>query len=165
MGFFQRWAGVLGAATALLLLAIAALLIFQGEDLEARDKLGRTPLILAAEEGEEQRVRDLLSRGARIEAEDNCEWTALMRAASHGHLETVQFLIDQGAAVNKQGRLGFTALMAAAMNGHHDTAELLIAQGADLSPREEETGKSALELAIMNDDQRMIELLVEAREE
>jgi len=51
------------------------------------------------------------------------------------------------------------------MNGHHETAELLIEHGADLSVRESETGKTALQLAIMNEDQRMIELLIKADED
>lgn len=164
MRFFERWAGTLGVVAALALVGAFVLVMFSGEDLEARDNRGRTPLIVAAEEGNAARVRDLLARGARIEAEDDCQWTALMRAASQGHTEVVRMLIDQGAAVDNRGKIGFTALMAAAMNGHYDTAELLIAHGADLSPRETETGKNALELAIMNGDRRMIELLIEARE-
>ena len=163
MGFFERWAGTLGVVAALALVGAVALVMFTGEDLEARDKRGRTPLIVAAEAGDAERVRGLLGRGARIEAEDDCQWTALMRAASHGHREVVRMLIERGAAVDKRGKIGFTALMAAAMNGHHDTAELLIAHGADLSARETETGKNALELAIMNSDRRMIELLINAR--
>ena len=126
MGFLERWAGTLGAGIALVLLAVVALIMLGGEDLEARDKRGRTPLIVAAEQGDAERVRELLARGARVEAEDDCQWTALMRAASNGHLDLVQRFIDEGASIDHQGKIGFTALMAAAMNGHHETAELLI---------------------------------------
>ena len=162
MTFFERWAGALGAVTVLVLLAAGAWMIVGNEGLESRDKRGRTPLIVAAEQGDTRRVRELLASGARLEAEDDCQWTALMRAASHGHLECVQTLLDEGAAVDHRGKIGFTALMAAAMNGHHATAALLIEHGADLSLRESETGKNALQLALMNDDTEMIELLLEA---
>jgi ankyrin repeat protein len=86
-----------------------------------------------------------------------------MRAASHGHLPIVRTLLEHGASVNHQGEIGFSAVMAAAMNGHDKVARVLISHGADLSFQETETGKTALQLAIMNDDDAMIELLLDAR--
>ncbi len=80
-GFWERWSGLLGGA----MLALALLLGFwqllgEGEDLEARDSRGgRTPpLIVAAEEGETDRVAELVERGgARVDAGgDDCNWTA-----------------------------------------------------------------------------------------
>ncbi|MGM0434967.1 MAG: ankyrin repeat domain-containing protein [Pseudomonadota bacterium] len=163
MTVFERWAGLWGAVLMLAVFAGIAFWLYTDTDLESRDNRGRTPLIVAAEEGDAARVRQLLERGARIEAQDSCQWTSLMRAASHGHMSIVRTLLERGASVNHQGEIGFSALMAAAMNGHHDVARVLISHGADLSFRETETGKTALQLAIMNDDDAMIELLLDAR--
>ncbi|MEQ6884688.1 ankyrin repeat domain-containing protein [Salicola sp. Rm-C-2C1-2] len=137
--------------------------LFGDTDLESRDKRGRTPLIVAAEEGDAARVKRLLERGARVDVEDSCQWTPLMRAASHGHLPIIKTLLEHGASVNHQGEIGFSALMASAINGHDKVARVLISHGADLSFQETETGKTALQLAIMNDDDAMIELLLNAR--
>ena len=60
MGFWERWSGLMGAMLALALLLGFWQLLGEGEDLEARDSRGRTPLIVAAEEGETDRVAELV---------------------------------------------------------------------------------------------------------
>ncbi|MGO1232370.1 MAG: ankyrin repeat domain-containing protein, partial [Marinobacter sp.] len=60
MKFWERWSGVLGGLVAVLMLILAWQIFSEGEDLEARDNRGRTPLLVAAEEGESERVRELV---------------------------------------------------------------------------------------------------------
>src|SRR5690554_8024311 len=81
MTFLERWSGLLGGLVAVLLLVVVWQFVKEGEDLEARDARGRTLLIVAAEEGQADRVRDLVDKGAMIDAGDDCNWTAMMRAA------------------------------------------------------------------------------------
>lgn len=75
---------MLGGLAAVTVLVILWQLFSAGEDPEARDLRGRTPLIVAAEEGGSARVRKLVDRGAVIDASDDCNWTAMMRAAAGG---------------------------------------------------------------------------------
>ncbi len=109
MSAFERWAGLLGLVFALLLLAGFWYALSGGEDLEARDNRGRTPLIIAAEQGDVARVDDLLARGVQLEALDDCGWSAMMRAAASGHTAIVQTMLDRGAAIDRRDKVGYTS--------------------------------------------------------
>ncbi|KAM5528567.1 hypothetical protein FOXYSP1_19048 [Fusarium oxysporum f. sp. phaseoli] len=63
-----------------------------GINIDAKDSDGRTPLMGAAENGNEAIVRLLLDRDAHIEAADNRGRTPLWRAAENGHDAVVRLL-------------------------------------------------------------------------
>ena len=156
MSFFERWAGLLGAAFVLLLLAGFWYALFGGEDLEARDNRGRTPLIIAAEQGDAVRVDDLLARGVQFEALDDCGWSAMMRAAASGHTAIVKTLLERGADINRRDK---AAVLATVINNRPAVLALLIERGADLDVQEKDIGNSALMWAVRDGNivlQRML---------
>ena len=99
-------------------------------NLDARDKLGRTPLMYVASLGYTFRLESLISEGADVNVKDNEGKTPLMFAAENGHIKTVQSLIKAGANVNAEDTRGIGALAYAETNGHQELVDLLKAKGA-----------------------------------
>ncbi|MBF0189271.1 MAG: ankyrin repeat domain-containing protein, partial [Magnetococcales bacterium] len=66
----------------------------------APDLRGRTPLMLAAASGKQERVRQLLNAGADVHARDWWGRTALLIAISEGHREIVTLLIEHNADIS-----------------------------------------------------------------
>ena len=89
-------------------------------DINARDKNGFTPLMLAAQYGHTEVVQALIDGGALVNLKaDSVEgdhWTALMLAVSslyNGNADIVRILIKAGADVNATATGGYSVLMAA----------------------------------------------------
>ncbi|UZD67719.1 MULTISPECIES: ankyrin repeat domain-containing protein [Marinobacter] len=162
LAWFERWAGVLGGAAAVLVLAGLWLFFQEREDYEQRDLRGRTQLIVAAEEGDLERVEYLLEQNVRVDAGDDCQWTAMMRAAAGGHSDILVRLLDQGADINHREKSGYTALMGAAVNNRLETAQILVERGADLDIQETESGQTALMWGVRNRNPDMVRLLLSA---
>jgi hypothetical protein len=96
------------------------------------DPDGWTHLMVAADEGDVERVRWLLKRSANVNAvlTDGGD-TALLLACANGHLEIARLLLDRGANVNAARTTeGFTSLMWTAQEGHLEIARLLLDRGA-----------------------------------
>jgi ankyrin repeat protein len=79
-----------------------------GSSLEARWNIGRTPLMEAAWNGQEEMVQLLLEMGADINAVDDHGMTSLIRAARRGHEKVVQKLLSHGADTSVKDKKGRT---------------------------------------------------------
>ncbi|MGD0279619.1 MAG: ankyrin repeat domain-containing protein [Smithella sp.] len=122
-------------------------LLDNGADIEAKDKHGRTALLLATGKGHMEIVKLLLDKGANIEQKDDLSGAvALTYAASKGHMEIVKLLIDRGANIEQKDDGGSSALMAAASKGHMEIVKLLIDRGVNVQAKSNR-GYSALSLA------------------
>ncbi len=68
---------------------IIALLLENGADVNATNRYGYTPLIVAARDGRADIINQLLEAGAEIEAQGQGGHTALSEAVRHGNLYTL----------------------------------------------------------------------------
>ena len=113
-------------------------------DVDLSNKLGETPLMLAAIEGDLPLVKRLvLKNKAQI---DHIGWTPLLYACSKGRLEVAQFLVSNGADVNALSPNGSTPIMLAAQSGNELLVKYLLDQGADIRIRNS-LGLSVIDIA------------------
>lgn len=128
---------------------LAKKLIKAKVDIDARDALGRTALIVAAFGGHRGLVQTLLHAGAAVDAIDARGVNALIEAARAGELEIVRILGRAGADIAKVDRDGRSALGVACASRAADVAviDALLKLGADPHARAG-TAPSALDEAI-----------------
>ncbi|OWK10822.1 hypothetical protein Celaphus_00005281, partial [Cervus elaphus hippelaphus] len=94
---------------------------------------GQTPLMIAAEQGNLEIVKELIKNGANCNLEDLDNWTALISASKEGHLHIVEELLKCGANLEHRDMGGWTALMWACYKGRTEVVELLLSHGANPS--------------------------------
>ena len=111
--------------------AIIRELIERSADVNVRNELGHTPLVIACYHGHYEIARLLLAAGANVNASDNGGNTALMGVSFKGYADLAELLIRHGADLNAQHANGGSALMFAVMFGRNAVAKLLLESGAD----------------------------------
>lgn len=107
-----------------------------GADVNARNRDGATPLLLAAdgsfiENVKPRLVRLLITRGADVQTRDKAGNTALMGIAAGDNEGMLPFLLAQGAQINAQNTEGETALFYALA----ENRKVLLDNGADVNHR------------------------------
>jgi len=95
-----------------------------GIPIEAKDKHGSTPLLLAAKNNRPSTAQLLLERNANINATTRLKATPLIAAASHGHAAIVKLLLAAGADRSMQID-GMTALTLARRQGKAEVVGIL----------------------------------------
>ncbi len=115
------------------------------------------PLHQAAAEGNLERVKLLISKGADVNAKDEKEKIPLHYAARTGKIEVVQLLVEADADVNAMGKNDWPPLCVAVGNDHIAVAEYLIAHGADVNP---DNGWTPLHEAPWSSSIEMVKLLI-----
>jgi ankyrin repeat protein len=140
----------------------------------------------SAQDGDLQKVKELVAKGADKNAKDNMGATPLDHAAVNGHDEIVQWLLqnggktssgeifdrilagdiaavkaalDKGTAVNTKDNGGLTLLHWAAMAGHVEIAIVLLDRGADVN-RKDSLGDMPLHVAVSHGRTATVELLL-----
>ncbi|HEY0551051.1 MAG TPA: ankyrin repeat domain-containing protein [Verrucomicrobiae bacterium] len=86
----------------------------------------------AAEGGDIEHVKKLLTEGVRVDVADESGDTALHHAAKNGNLSLIQLLLESRAPVEAQGGADLTPVMVAAAEGKLDAVDLLLRAGADV---------------------------------
>jgi ankyrin repeat protein len=89
---------------------VVAFLLENGANINDRDTIDQTPLIIAAQNGCKDIVKMLLDAGANIEHKNDQGENALISAAQEGHIDTVKLLLYAGADINQSNADGETPL-------------------------------------------------------
>lgn len=124
-------------------------------DVNSRDKLSRTPLIIAAWAGKVENVKILLAMGATSSAAAGDDMTGLHFAAQKGHTEVCRILINSGVKVGGKTRKGMNALHFASLGGHADTVDLLLKRKANTTAVNKK-GETAENLAKLPDIRKLL---------
>lgn len=104
-----------------------------GDDLDARDRAGRTPAHVAAFASHDAALRALAVAGADMNALENRVYDVLTIAAVANDPELVSLALELGNRADLVTSIyDGTALIAAAHLGHHEVVRRLIAGGAPL---------------------------------
>ena len=112
-------------------------------DVNALNRKGESPLMLAAIKGNKDAAELLIKKGADV---NKTGWTPLHYAASSGQLAVISLLLEQHAYIDAESPNGTTPLMMAAMYGTGEAVNLLLAEGADAQLKNQQ-GKTALDFA------------------
>lgn len=101
-------------------------------------------LVLAARNGDAERVRQLFAQGLTPDSEEpENGHRALHQAAQAGQLDIIEILLDAGATVDARDRAGMTALMWAAMTASVPVGRRLLEVGATVDAQSP-NGETAL---------------------
>ena len=110
---------------------------YQTADVNARNVIGHTPLIVAVQLKDEKGALALIDKGSEMEAQDGYGCTALWYASLGGLESVVSKLLESGANPNTcRYPTGHTVLHAAAEKGHAAIIKMLLEAGAakDIRP-------------------------------
>ncbi len=108
--------------------ALAALFAWDKLDVEPRNKVDESPLMLAALEGQLDTAKTLIQLGADV---NKTGWAPLHYAATRGRLDVMVLLLDKFAYIDAASPNGTTPLMMAAHYGSPSAVKLLLEAGAD----------------------------------
>ncbi len=112
---------------------------------DAPDKDGDSPLVLAARCDNAEVAQILIKAGAKVNYQNPTGSTPLMSAAARGSTKALKILLNSGADVNISDRYGQSALFSALFNGQTDAAKILLEAGANPNLVDKE-GRSILYL-------------------
>ena len=113
------------------------LLMAHGADVNQADANGRTPLMLAAEIGDDDLIESLLKAGANPNAVDLNGDNALMIGAGALTAASAAQLIAHGADINMRGDGQQTVLIAAILAHNNGLSDFLIENGADINAQDD----------------------------
>ncbi|MEK6593279.1 MAG: ankyrin repeat domain-containing protein [Pseudomonadota bacterium] len=132
-----------------------------GVDVDYRNDVGWTPLMVAVFMGSEASAQMVLEAGADVHARDNLGYGPMHWAAYQGFPGVIELLITKGANVNVMSDKGLTPLLQAAARGHGAAIKLLIARGAFINQPDKQ-GWIPLHKAVANGHLEAVQLLLAA---
>ncbi|XP_041359680.1 poly [ADP-ribose] polymerase tankyrase-2-like [Gigantopelta aegis] len=143
-------------------LPLVSVLVSTGNlNLNVTNKLGESPLYVAALEGYHKICQILAAAGADVNfiCDDDAKQTPLITATANEHISVVKTLLKYNCDLNLQDGDEWTALWHAYTNCNEELLELLLKAGADKSIPNRD-GITILEDAKENEDDDIIEILI-----
>jgi len=127
--------------------------------INTQTKDGKTPLMIAAEEGHPEVCESLLKDGANPLATDEDGLNAMHFAVTEGDVDIVRLLIAHKQLIDSKTKDGSTPLMITAQEGLLGVCELLLKAGANPLATDED-GWNAMHLAASNGKINILKLLL-----
>ena len=134
----------------------------EGVDINIPGKSNRTPLLWASVSASGEFIKTLIDLGADVNAQRTDDKVApLYMAAFWNNYVAVDILLKHGADVGHLNTSKTAGLHACARKGSLSVCRLLIDSGCDINLRDN-TGKTALYLAVENKHKYMVKCLLES---
>jgi ankyrin repeat protein len=104
----------------------------RGVALTPRESDEVTPLIRAAQVGDQSIAEMLLKKGAKLSEKDELGMTPFLWAVKSGHLDLAKLFLAKGSKLNEVSSTRESALILASIEDHYDLVTFLLNQGADV---------------------------------
>ena len=140
--------------------ALFQLLISEGAQIDAKNKLGQTPLQTAVLANNIEFIRSIISAGVNIENQDSDGNTAIHLAVIENFANVVEFLARNDAKVNTANFSGDLPIHSASLTATADIIGILVRFGADLTIRNN-SGRSPIHLAVYSQNLQTAKALID----
>lgn len=136
---------------------------FQCKDVDCKNKDDKTALHEAAQFGQLEACRTLLTYGANVNAIKRADWTPLMlsctKTSGGENYDIVKLFLNHNASVNYKNKDGWTSLHLICREGDPAILNLLINSGLDLKIKTK-NGRTGLHVAALHGHLKIVEMLL-----
>ncbi len=141
-------------------------LLAEGAEIDARDRQGRTPILVATMARRTDAVRALIEAGADVDIRDDNLANPFLYAGAEGLLDILRLVNEAGADPAITNRYGGVAVIPASERGHVETVRYLLEESdVDVDHVNNLGWTALLEAVILGDGgpahQAIVRLLVE----
>ncbi|EFW98638.1 nacht and ankyrin domain containing protein [Grosmannia clavigera kw1407] len=145
-----------------LLRALVQKALAVGFDIDLGDSGGDSPLLVAAQTGQENAIRLLLNTGeVDVNRQGRDDYTPLSWAASEGYVSIAKLLLGMEATnIHLEDSIGCTPLALAAINGSKVIAQALLDAGAVVDSKDHD-GDTPLKAAAEHGNVEVVKLLLD----